>query len=625
MKALIFNSGLGSRLGELTANRPKCLVRMGYGETIFHRQLRVLHACGIHDFVITTGPYAELVEEETAPFTAKGCTFTFVRNDRYAETNYLYSMWLAREELRGHDILLLHGDLVFDAAYVQELIESPEPNLGSVNELLPLPEKDFKARIVDDEVREVGVGIFGDDCLAFQALYKLSAQALDIWLDEVDRFVTRGETGVYAENAANVVYELMHVKTHSYSSHYVEEIDTPEDLARVSEGIVARDFANQPVFEVGGQDGTLALIEGKTYGALASARSVSEVIAALGMAKPLLVVDEFFAPRLDMIVDGALAGLPTFSGYAPNPTYEQILGGIEAYRENGCDGLVSLGGGSATDVATCIRLWAPLEGDGLSPRYAELPVQPLATVPHLALPTTAGTGSESTHFAVMYLDGTKLSISQPTAQPSVAILDPTLLSGLPAYQRKATLLDALCQAIESCWSAHSCEESRELSVRAIPTLMDQAQAYLAGDAEAARLVMRAANLAGKAINITTTTAPHAMSYKVSSRYGAAHGHAVALCMPACWRLLLARAEGVTREWLALIDQLMTGDTQAAWGAGLEAFEALVTSFKLEVPHEDDPAVLEELASGVNVQRLGNFPIALTHDDLLALYTEVFSA
>ena len=96
MKALIFNSGLGSRLGALTADRPKSLVRLGNGETILGRQLRLLSGCGIREFVITTGPFPEKVEAEARRFEARGCTFSFVPNPIYAETNAIYSMHCAR-------------------------------------------------------------------------------------------------------------------------------------------------------------------------------------------------------------------------------------------------------------------------------------------------------------------------------------------------------------------------------------------------------------------------------------------------------------------------------------------------------------------------------------------------
>ncbi|MBQ9069483.1 MAG: NTP transferase domain-containing protein, partial [Eggerthellaceae bacterium] len=200
MLALIFNSGTGSRLGGLTAHSPKAMVRLlNSGETIFERQLRILRGCGITDFVVTTGPFPEQLEEVAAPYVAQGCRFEFVANPRYDETNYIYSMYCARQHLRGRDILMLHGDLVFDAAYARAVIEAPLQSLGSVNKAIPQPAKDFKARVIDGEVREVGVDLFDADCYAFQPFYKLSRQAVDIWLAKVEEFCEAGDTKVYAE------------------------------------------------------------------------------------------------------------------------------------------------------------------------------------------------------------------------------------------------------------------------------------------------------------------------------------------------------------------------------------------------------------------------------------------
>ena len=622
MKALIFNSGLGSRLGELTANNPKCMVELSNGETIFGRQIRVLTQCGIRDFVVTTGPFEEQLKAVAAGFEGRGACFAFVPNPVYRETNYIYSMYLAREELRGEDILLLHGDLVFDAAYVQAILDAPESSLGSVNPALPLPEKDFKARIADGEVREVGVGIFGDDCTAFQALYKLSAESLDLWLDAVEKFIECGNTGVYAENAANTVFEQMHVKAFSYENHCCEEIDTPEDLVRVSEQIRLLDFEQQPVFMC--KDGCLDLADGAVVGTLRGVEDLSELLTALGMVRPLIVADAFFADGIGELFDGAFAGCPVFSGYAPNPRYEEIVAGVEVFRTADCDGLISLGGGSAIDVAKCIKLFSPLEGDGYEQRFTSMKAG-FSPIPHVAIPTTAGTGSESTHFAVTYIDGSKISVAHPCIHPDAVVLAPSFLMGLPLYQKKSTMLDALAQAIESYWSRRSCVESRTHSRVAIPVIMDNYGAYLAGDTAAAERIMRAANQAGKAINITTTTAAHAMSYKITSLYGFAHGHAVAMCLPFTWRVLLERGSEDVRAKLAEIDALMTGSDCAPLGAGLEVFEQLFASLGLPYGPDDSGNHLEELVASVNIERLSNFPVTLSADDLRAGYQQILSA
>lgn len=634
MKALIFNSGLGSRLGELTADKPKSMVRLGNGETIFHRQLRILHACGIDEFVVTTGPYPEQLEAEAAPFREAGCAVTFVPNPVYDQTNYIYSMWLARGELREGDFVMLHGDLVFDAAYAQTVIDSPLPSLGSVNAALPQPEKDFKARVAQDEVREVSVKIFDDDCVAFQPFYKLSEDAMETWLSAIGRFVEAGETGVYAENAANTVFDQMHVAAFSYEGHYVEEVDTPEDLARVSAGIRLHDFAQQPVYRV--DEEAMELVSGFAPANLREAVSgvyadgrvgVSEaanVLTAFGAVRPLVVSGSHFDDfAISKALEDGFPDMMRFGGFSANPTYEEVCAGVAIFRAAECDSLVSVGGGSAIDVAKCVKqLLAMSEGtDGQDLKSASLPY---SAVPHVTVPTTAGTGSESTHFAVCYVDGTKVSVANDCLQPDVALLDPSNLAGLPGYQRKCTVLDALCQAIESYWSKRSSEMSRTYSAEAIRAIASNAEAYLAGDAKAAWEIMRAANLAGKAINLTTTTAPHAMSYKLTSMYGIPHGHAVAMGMPHCWRALLERGDTALQTRLAEIAALMAGDDSAAPADGLAAFERFTDMLDIDATMAGEPEDVEALVQSVNLQRLSNFPLKLERNDLERIYRSIVS-
>ena len=95
MKAVIFNSGLGNRMGEFTQKNHKSMARLKNGETIFHRQIRLLSAEGITDFIVTTGPFEDQLKSEAADFPH--LNFSFVRNDIYNKTNYIYSMYLARD------------------------------------------------------------------------------------------------------------------------------------------------------------------------------------------------------------------------------------------------------------------------------------------------------------------------------------------------------------------------------------------------------------------------------------------------------------------------------------------------------------------------------------------------
>lgn len=234
MKALIFNSGIGKRLGEWTSKHPKTLIELKNGESICHRQLRILSECGIKDFVITTGPFEDQIIEVTKEFS--NCNFTFVHSDKYDKTNYIYSMYIARKYF-DDDFLMLHGDLVFNKELVEELLNNKHDSVCLYNSDLPLPEKDFKGRIVDDCLKEVSINIFDDDCYAFQPLYKLSKKTIERWSKEVERFISEGNDQVYAENALNEISNELNIYALSYKNHYINEIDNLEDLEKVSREI----------------------------------------------------------------------------------------------------------------------------------------------------------------------------------------------------------------------------------------------------------------------------------------------------------------------------------------------------------------------------------------------------
>ncbi len=225
MRAFIFNSGRGSRLGALTAERPKALVPLADGETLLARQLRLLGSAGVGDVVISTGYLAEQIEAATAPFAAQGMRFGFVHNPDYQKTNAIVSLERAAGYVRGEALLMLHGDLVFDEGWIRDVLAAEATP--------PLNEKDFKARIENGTIAAIGVDLCGEDCVNFMPFYKLSAQALDLWLDAVHAATCRGETQIYAETAAAPVLCKMQLAPFSYAGRLLAEIDTPEDLAAV--------------------------------------------------------------------------------------------------------------------------------------------------------------------------------------------------------------------------------------------------------------------------------------------------------------------------------------------------------------------------------------------------------
>ena len=157
MKALILNSGLGSRMGEYVENNPKCMVKISNEETIISRQIRMLYELGITDVVITTGRFADKIEAYCKSLKLP-LNIMFVYNPDYESTNYIYSIFLAREYLQD-DILLMHGDLVFEKVILKDMLISDESRVV-VSSTASVPQKDFKAVIDNGVVKKIGVDFF---------------------------------------------------------------------------------------------------------------------------------------------------------------------------------------------------------------------------------------------------------------------------------------------------------------------------------------------------------------------------------------------------------------------------------------------------------------------------------
>ena len=235
MKALILNSGLGSRMGVLTSEHPKCMTEISPRETILSRQLRQIADAGIGEVVITTGLFRDALiaycESLDLPLS-----FTFVHNPDFRETNYIYSIYCARAEL-DDDILLMHGDLVFENEVIDRILAC-ETSCMAVSTTQPLPEKDFKAVIRDGKVQKVGVEFF-DDAVAAQALYRLKRDDWQKWLDRIAAFCESGNRKVYAENALNELDGAADIVPLDVGDLLCAEVDDPADLEKVSKQLKA--------------------------------------------------------------------------------------------------------------------------------------------------------------------------------------------------------------------------------------------------------------------------------------------------------------------------------------------------------------------------------------------------
>lgn len=230
MKALILNSGLGSRMGVLTSNHPKCMTEINSKDTILSRQLKQIANFGIKEVVITTGYYDEVLinycESLDMPLQ-----FHFIKNPIYDNSNYIYSIYCAKDFL-DDDIVLMHGDLVFETEVFEKLLLS-ESSCMAVSSTLPLPQKDFKAQIKDGKVIRVGIDLF-TDAIEAQALYKLNKEDWKLWLYEIIEFCEKGNTHVYAEEALNALEGRANIMAMDVGDLLCSEVDTPEDLLLVS-------------------------------------------------------------------------------------------------------------------------------------------------------------------------------------------------------------------------------------------------------------------------------------------------------------------------------------------------------------------------------------------------------
>jgi alcohol dehydrogenase class IV len=221
-----------------------------------------------------------------------------------------------------------------------------------------------------------------------------------------------------------------------------------------------------------------------------------------------------------------------FSEFSTNPSINDLRLALGAFKNSNAKLIISVGGGSAIDLAKLVNYFAAVN---IEPEeyLKNKETFNISTLPLLAIPTTAGTGSEATHFATLYIGSKKISVSNRHILPSHVWLNFEFTFSLSRYQTACTGFDALAQAIESYWAISSTHQSKQNSEKAIQLCMQHLEgAVLTPTVENRAGMLEAAYLSGKAINISKTTAAHALSYSLTAHYGLPHGHAVALTLPA---------------------------------------------------------------------------------------------
>jgi len=316
-----------------------------------------------------------------------------------------------------------------------------------------------------------------------------------------------------------------------------------------------------------------------------------------------------------------------FNDFNINPTVEDAQKGAGLIAKHPIDLIIAIGGGSVLDMAKLIKAIghdihsaADIIQGHKAPNGQSMPL--------IAIPTTAGSGSEATHFAVAYIGKKKFSLASPSLLPTHVLLDGQLLASASPYQKAVNGLDALAQSIESCWSVNSNEHTQRQSLKAITQLMAHLPSAIQTNHERhLQTIMLAANAAGQAINHTKTTAPHAFSYALTSYYGIPHGHAVWLTLPKIFALHQQATTSIINDPRGIdhLQKIMRALTSSL-GIHIDA-ESYLQHWMQSIGVEPDMKRLgidtqkkrQFIAEKVNSERLSNNPVRLTQ----AAITEIF--
>ena len=307
------------------------------------------------------------------------------------------------------------------------------------------------------------------------------------------------------------------------------------------------------------------------------------------------------------------------------PTIEDVLEGARFAAAFKADLLVAVGGGRVIDIAKGIRAMlhrGDLTGD---PGPPESWLEDLSEelVPLIAIPTTCGSGSEATPFAVIYVGKTKHSLDHPKLRPTYAIVDPALMRSLSPRQLAVSGMDALCQGLESVWATKGTESSRRLGLRAASIAWRNLPLSTSGGHAAISEMAVASNLAGRAISIGRTTAPHALSYGLTARFSIPHGEAVGALFPAVFRetIALARASHANKvlQMLEAMAAALEIPTLEAVPRSLEELQSEVGLRGLPILLPTAPRDRLALLADVNVDRLENHPITLPRSRIEAVF------
>ena len=357
---------------------------------------------------------------------------------------------------------------------------------------------------------------------------------------------------------------------------------------------------------------------------------IHELINYFRFKKILLVTGKssYILSGARKIIDENLSSkvLIHFNDFEINPKLDDAIKGAKLARENNIDLILSIGGGSVLDMSKLIKAFINNQSKEAMILEGNEEVSD-CNIPIIAVPTTAGSGSEATHFAVVYRDDKKYSVADKSLKPDAVVLDGSLVKSATKYQRACYALDALSQSIESAWAVSSSKDSIKISLKAIEMCRMHIKNYVnaCSDFDSQKM-LEASNLAGEAINITKTTAAHAWSYGFTSNHNIPHGHAVWLTLPKIFQLHLNGKDNSMNDDIGP-DHLKKISSKIEKILNLKSenndisilLEEFLNSINIFINLNDDIGLnfqqREKLSTMVNVQRMLNNPISFHKEQI----------
>lgn len=369
-----------------------------------------------------------------------------------------------------------------------------------------------------------------------------------------------------------------------------------------------------------------------------AADTLGDVIAQLGITRPVLVTDRYLvetgqAERLVKTLNTVGSATAVFSDTVPDPTVESLAGGLDLVRSHRADGIIGFGGGSPMDTAKALSVLSANGGEIASYKAPGNYTGP--ALPIVAVPTTAGSGSEATQFTVITDGDTDEKMLCPGLSflPIAIVVDYELTVSMPARLTADTGVDALTHAIEAYVSRRAGAFTDALALAAMQSISKHLRrAYADGhDHDAREAMMLASTQAGMAFSNSSVALVHGMSRPIGGHFHVAHGLSNAMLLPAVTRFSVesaieryadcARAMGIVGPAVA--------DRDAANELVTE-LERLCADVEVPTPQsygidEKDwdarlPTMAEQALASGSPQ---NNPRVPTHDEIVALYREIY--